>query len=281
MIRLSDEINASFYNMLKDPSKNENDIQQFMEHHSELIPLPFLCGHFLHFTAVISKFKLGNEYITDFAYLTKCSDYWEFVLMELEDPKKKLFTEDKENIYFSADFNHAYDQITSWKAYVEVNQNSILQKIEKLRVPLEYNPVRFKYVLIIGRNNEKLNFEKRTRMFAQKCNDSIKVMTYDSVVSSCEYLPSIVKKLILSPWKDQGFKIKLVPEELGTNIFSYMSPEYLKVDGAALEKLKMQDYQMDAWLAGNLLVFNNKYDRESFGRSSDNPFVKAICEIKD
>ena len=60
--------------------------------------------------------KLGKEFVTDFAYLTKSSDYWEFVLVELEDAKKKIFTNDKENIYFYSEFNHAYDQITSWKA---------------------------------------------------------------------------------------------------------------------------------------------------------------------
>ena len=39
---------------------------------------------------VISKFKLGNEFVTDFAYLTKSSDYWEFVLVELEDAKRRF-----------------------------------------------------------------------------------------------------------------------------------------------------------------------------------------------
>ena len=74
--------------------------------------MPFLLNHYLHMNCVISKFKLGNEFVTDFAYLTKSSDYWEFVLVELEDAKKKIFTNDKENIYFHSEFNHAYDQIT-------------------------------------------------------------------------------------------------------------------------------------------------------------------------
>lgn len=63
---------------------------------------------------VISKFKLSNEFVTDFAYLTKSSDYWEFVLVEVEDAKKKIFTNDKENIYFHSEFIHAYDQIISY-----------------------------------------------------------------------------------------------------------------------------------------------------------------------
>lgn len=248
MKKLSDEIKQSFFELLDDTTKNENDIQRFLEEYTELIPLPFLSGHYLHDAAIISKFKLGNEYITDFAYLTKCSDYWEFVLIELEDASKKIFTNDKENVYFSADFNHAVDQITSWKAYIDANKDSVLKKLQKFRVPLGENPVRFKYVLIIGRNSEKQNSEKRTRMFAQKNSNETKIMTYDSVVSSCEHLPYIITKLILSPWKDQGYKVKNVPLDLHTPIFAYMTPDYLKVEQAELDKLKQQDYQMDAWI---------------------------------
>lgn len=281
MTKLPDEVKQAYFEILDDPSKNENDIQRFLEDHTELIPLPFLLGHYLHDTAIISKFKLGNECVTDFAYLTKCSDYWEFVLIELEDARKKIFTNDKENIYFSADFNHAIDQITSWKVYIDANRDSVLDKLKKFRVPLGENPVKFKYVLIIGRSSEKLGSEKRTKMFAHKNGDDTKIMTYDSVISSCEHLPYIVKKLILSPWKDQGYKIKSVPSDIDTPIFAYMTPDYLKVDQSELEKLKQQDYQMDAWLAGEPLSFNNKYDRKTFGERSSNSLLKAICDIPD
>lgn len=264
MKELSEETKQSFIALIDDQTKNENDVQRFLEDHTELIPLPFLSGHYLHFSSVISKFKLGGEYITDFAYLTKCSDYWEVVLMELEDATKKIFTKDKENIYFSADFNHACDQISSWKAYIDTNKDKILYQLQKIRVPLGENPVRFKYVLIIGRNSEKEDCEKHTKMFAQKNDGDTKIMTYDSVVSLCEHLPYTTTKLILSPWKEQGFKIKCVPPDIHTAIFGYMTPEYLKVGQSELEKLKQQDYQMDAWIEGKRLEYNDKYDKETF-----------------
>ena len=143
-----------------------------------------------------NNLALGNEFVTDFAYLTKSSDYWEFVLVELEDAKKKIFTNDKENIYFHSEFNHAYDQITSWKAYVNKNREAILHQIDKLRVPLNENSVRFKYVLVIGRNAEKDNSEKRRAMFAEKSDNDIRVMTYDSLVSQCESVPYNGEKII-------------------------------------------------------------------------------------
>ncbi len=260
MKKQDDKIKQDFYALLEKPGKDENDIQKFLECNSELIPLPFLLGHQLHFNCIISKFKLGNEFVTDFAYLTKCSDYWEFVLIELEEADKKIFTKNQEKICFTADFNNSYDQLTSWKAYVDQNKNAILEKIEKLRVPLGENPIRFKYVLIIGRNNEKQNFEKRTKMFAQRCSEDTKIMTYDSIISSYEYRPYSTPKLILAPWKDKGFRIKNVPTVVDTNIFAHMTTEYLKVDKAEVEQLKKQDYQIDAWIEGSMLTINCKYD---------------------
>jgi hypothetical protein len=253
-----------FTSLLNNKSITENDIQLFLENNSSLIPLPFLNGHHLHFGVIISKFKIGNEFVTDFAYLTKCSDHWDIVLMEIEDPTKKLFTNDKENNYFSADFNHAYDQITSWKAYINDNKERVLYKFDKIRVPLSQNPTGFKYVLIIGRNNEKEGHIKRTAMFNQKNTSDVKVMTFDSVISYYQHYQYRSNRLILTPWKEQGFKIKMVPDNLSTLIFGQMSSEFLNIDNENIEKLKLQDYRIDNWLNGKYLEYNEKYDKETF-----------------
>lgn len=130
MVQFTPELKQSFLDML-DNHKTENDIQRFLEEHTEMIPLPFLENHGLNDNAIITKFKLGSEMTTDFAYLTKCSDYWNFVLVELEDSRKKLFTENKQQVTFHHEFNHAYDQITAWKAYVENNRERLLYQTEK------------------------------------------------------------------------------------------------------------------------------------------------------
>ena len=220
---------------------------------------------------------MGNEFVTDFVYLTKSSVYWEFVLVELEDAKKKIFTNDKENIYFHSAFNHAYDQITSWKAYVNKNREAILHQIDKLRVPLNENSVRFKYVLVIGRNAEKDNSEKRRAMFAEKSDNDIRVMTYDSLVSQCESVPYTGEKIILSTWKEQGFKIKKLPQqEISTSLFAYLKPGYLQISERDIEILKEQDYQIDIWLSGRALSYNDKYDAASLAERTTNPLAKAV-----
>lgn len=44
--------------------------------------------------------------------------------------------------------------------------------------------VKVKCVLIIGRNKEKDNCTRSRRMFTEKSNDDVKVMTYDSLISA-------------------------------------------------------------------------------------------------
>lgn len=276
-MKLEEKLLEQYFDVIGKNGNTENQIQEFLEENTIFIPMPFLLNHYLHMNCVISKFKLGNEFVTDFAYLTKSSDYWEFVLVELEDAKKKIFTNDKENIYFHSQFSHAYDQITSWKAYVNKNREAILHQIDKLRVPLNENSVRFKYVLVIGRNAEKDNSEKRRAMFAEKSDNDIRVMTYDSLVSQCKSVPYNGEKIILSTWKEQGFKIKKLPkQEISTSLFAYLKPEYLQISERDIEILKEQDYQIDIWLSGRALSYNDKYDAASLAERTTNPLKKAV-----
>lgn len=78
-----------FKHKLDDISLNENHIQNFLEENTELISTPFLLNHHLHFNSIITKFKISDGLISDFAFLTKSTDFWHLVLVELEDPKKK------------------------------------------------------------------------------------------------------------------------------------------------------------------------------------------------
>lgn len=255
--------------LLANKETNENDIQTFLENHTELIATPFLLNHGLHFNAIISKFKISDGLISDYAYLTKSSDTWYFVLVELEDAKKNLFTQNAENIRFSSQFNNAYDQILSWKAYVEENRDEVLKKIKPLKTPIIDTPVKFKYVLVISQNTEKTNSKKKTCMFAQKNSDEIRVMTYDSIISSYKNSNSSNDtKMIVSPWRE-GYKIKYIPSKLNTSIFAYLKPEYLKMETEIKSALIKQGYNIKAWEEGELLRFNDK-----------NPFNDISCILK-
>ncbi|KAI4451591.1 hypothetical protein C823_006151 [Eubacterium plexicaudatum ASF492] len=89
-MKLEEKLLEQYFDVIEKNGNTENQIQEFLEENTIFIPMPFLLNHYLHMNCVISKFKLGNEFVTDFAYLTKSSDYWEFVLVELEDAKRRF-----------------------------------------------------------------------------------------------------------------------------------------------------------------------------------------------
>jgi len=243
------DLAEEFEILLNDKSKNENDIQCFLEENSELIPLPFLAGHQLHQSAVISKLPIGNGYVSDLAYLTKCSDYWHLVLIEIEDPKKKIFLKSSENIRFTANFNNAYEQVLSWKAYLEDENNAdeLKKRVKKL---MGYDqianiPFYVRYVLIYGRSTEKQNSEKRIKMFNQKNTSEIQVKTFDSLISEYKLKPEL-PKMILSPWRESGFLIKKVPhKDIEMWLLAYLSSDYIKIDNIARERLIEQGYHIE------------------------------------
>lgn len=277
MYSFEDNLIDEFKNLIDDKDLNENDIQRFLEKNTELIPTPFILNHGVHFNCIISKLSIGGGHITDFAYLTKSSDMWNLVLVELEDSKKKIFLKNNENIKFSSEFNNAYDQVMEWKLYINANKEQVLKTINILKTPLNKNIVKIKYVLIIGRNKEKENDYRKTGMFAEKNSEDFRVMTYDSLISEYENKNNKTTKLILSQWRE-GFEVKFVPKKIYTSIFGNLSKSYLKIKDKHINELKNQDYQIDKWLEGKYLTVNHKYDDETFREKTSNEILKLASK---
>ena len=276
------DIVEEFKKLLNDKNKDENDVQRYLEDNSELIPLPFLAGHQLHESAIISKLPIGNGYISDFAYLTKCSDYWNLVLMEIEKPKKKIFLKDSEHIKFTADFNNAYDQVLSWKAYLEEENNTaeLRKRVRKLMgdSPIANIPFYVKYVLIYGRRKEKQDSEKRIRMLNQKNTAEIQVRTFDSLISEYKSKP-LLPKMILSVWKENGFIIKKVPsKQIEMWLLAYLNSDFIKIDSKARENLIAQGYLIEKWEEGEYLTEDGKMDKLTKYHSLPDGLIKAVME---
>lgn len=274
-----------FKMQLVDETKREKDIQEYLEDNTEFIPLPILNGHQLHLNVVISKLQIGQEYVCDFAYLTKCSDYWDLVLMELEDPKKTIFKKDNQNIRFTHQFNDAYGQIESWKSYLEKDNNASLikKRLRHLMGEGMYNiPFNIKYVLIYGRNSEKERQEKRIDMFNQKNTEKIKVKTYDSLISEYSSKNSELYKVILSPWKEDGYKIKKIPDgDIEINLFRWLTKENLSFSQEIKKQLTSRGYQIDKWEQGEKLTEGfGKTDKLTEYFSLDDCFKRKFIEME-
>lgn len=268
-----------FNDLLDDTSKNENDIQKFLEEHTMLIPTPHMLNHGLHSNFFISKLPLGQRYKTNIVYLTKSSDSWWVVLMELENQHKKMFKGNCNHAEFSKDFYAAFQQIKDWKSYLTDNKGEFLKSIGRLRYPLHENKVYFKYVLVIGRNSEKDTSEQRRAALAQEeeCFGDLRIITYDTLLSyykKSRRLP--LEGIVVSPYQGDRFKIKKLPiSKINTDAFAYLKPDDLCISSSDIEKFRVQDYEIDKWLAGNQLVCNEKYTAEGLAAKSDNPLIKA------
>jgi hypothetical protein len=175
-----------FKALLSRSGRQENAIQAFLEKHTAFVPTPGLLNHRLHLNCIISKFPIGDR-IADYAYLTKSSDEWKLVLVELEDSGKKLFTQSSKHVGFTADMNDAIAQVDVWREYWNENRQEVVKSLEPLLVPpgMRRNGVSLECVLVIGRSAEKDNNEaRRTRLAALRRDKDIHVMMRAAVRKS-------------------------------------------------------------------------------------------------
>lgn len=269
-----DEFNAIIDNKLT----TENDLQSFLEKNSEFIPTDFLNGHQLNFQLIISKLRLGNEYITDFAYLTKNSGKWTLVLIEIEQASKKVFLKDNGSYpRFTAEFNGALAQVTAWKNYIANNKSTVEKKISRLKIPMENNVLDFKYILVIGRDEHFS--EEQIGVLRETEKDDLKILTYDSLGRRFE---NNKPRMILSPIGDKDFKIKFVPENYLTNFFGWVTSEGIQISLDARSELIKQGYSIEEWESGKLLHGTEcKITKEeAYEKSPKTDFDKVIYDIK-
>jgi len=251
-----------------DKSVNENTMQDFLEQHTAFIPTPFMQNHQLHFNSFISKFPVG-PWFTDLAYLTKSTVEWWVVLMELENPHKKVFKGSIDHADFTKDYTQSRQQIRDWKSYIDDHKSEVVDSLKRFRKPLQENKVSFKYVMVMGRRSEIQNSEARRRAIAEENGDNLKIITYDTILSDYERsrrLPA--ESLVLSMYQGDRFKCKYLPHDMehsgyglisASGLFSYMNSGDIQFSDEQIEKLNDDEYEMDSWLKGELLVINEKH----------------------
>jgi len=155
--------------------KKEEEVHQFLRNNSIIIGLTSIIEP-------ISKFKLGDDYVTDFVIREIPDGY---VLIEIERPDMKLFkkTSPPER---TQKFNHAIEQMEKWRAWVGENHSYISSKLKGISP----NPLCW---LIAGRKT-KLSPEEIERL--AEINDeykgSYKIFTYDDLI---DRVKAVIRKM--------------------------------------------------------------------------------------
>ncbi|MBB4128361.1 hypothetical protein GGR77_003688 [Xanthomonas translucens] len=159
---------------------DEPALQNFFEQDPER-----LCGSiYLMGSSVIRKLPIGNDYVSDFVYVNPQSGRTKLHLVEIESSTKRIFNQDHS---FTAEFNHAMQQVRDWIRYCSENNQQIRDILEPLRRVNGdqvgfYAPIG---TLLYGRR-EEINCtlrEERWRSL-QPQNHELQVRTYDGHAES-------------------------------------------------------------------------------------------------
>ena len=120
----------------------------------------------------ISKFKLGDDYVTDFIIQELPEGY---IFVEIERPDMKLFkkTTPPER---TQEFNHAIEQIENWKAWVGKNHSYISSKLEGI------SPSPVCWLIAGRRTNLSEKEKKRLAEINQEYKGNYKIFTYDDLI---------------------------------------------------------------------------------------------------
>lgn len=193
---------------LVDQEPLEQTVQEYLEDNPSAI-----CGaKYVMGNGIISKLPLGNNYITDFAYINPQSGYTFLHLIEIEKPGKSIFTKNDE---FTQEFKQALQQVQDWLQWCSINHPYIRDLFEPLREMFDesvwlYN---VRALLIYGRQSEINNARRKDRWSQQKTNNPfIEIRTYDGFAREMNhFLPpnnNFVDMVNTYHYVQRSFKLK-------------------------------------------------------------------------
>lgn len=177
------ELREEFVQLL-DERRGEQVYQASMERNTRLIPREFVQNHGLHFDLVLRKLAFGADYVSDFFYMSKSSDDWNLVFVEIEKPQSRYFRDNSNE--FHPDFLKGLQQIGMWRAWLSdpANLAGFLTQLQPIRLPLTMtrNPSYPKFVLVHGRRAEYHANDVRRALVRAQERDDFRTLSFDSLV---------------------------------------------------------------------------------------------------
>lgn len=199
-------LNEEWPVVLEKSGDDEKKLQYFLERHPCLLPggeasLESIGGHHGPYPgAVISQPRLSSdkEYRPDFLWLTKYSDAFIPVFIELERATKRWFRKDGK---VTSQLKDAIYQVAEWKSWLEYPENLLqFYKMfgisDAIRDYLKIDPA---YFLIYGRREEFfLTNYNRNRISIQP--DWLEWSTYDRLKPNYDSRNWITIKILKGKW---------------------------------------------------------------------------------
>ncbi len=173
-------------------AKKEEDVQAFLTKHLEVALEAFSDGAIP--LDIIPKFKLGQDYVTDFAVLGVRSfgKPYHVILVELESPSDNPFNKDGS---YSRHLNQAIKQIQDWQYWLrnkfETFCADFSERLKRVNGPTLRNDLRsafFTFKIVIGRRYmySDRNRETRSSIF-HTTGSGIEIMSFDKIIELVEW----------------------------------------------------------------------------------------------
>jgi len=225
------ELKEQFEALYNEKTTTEQSFQDLIEKHTTLAPRSFKQNHGVHLDILFSKSQIGNNYVSDFMFISKSSVDWNIVHIEIEDPRKKIFTKSSG---FTAEFNAALKQVEDWSGWLQRSENQIAYKIqiEKLLRPanMANNPINHKFILVYGRRNE-INTDIKKSSISVKKKENLDIMTFDSLFEKPKEVLHIGK-----------FKKNIIEiyhrKDIDKMFFSFLNPSDFSLAESELTRIK-------------------------------------------
>ena len=164
-------------------TKKNRFIKVLSKKNTKLIPREFIQNHGIHFDLVLRKLSFGADYITDFFYMSKSSDDWHLVFVEIEKPQSRFFRDGSNDLH--PDFQSALQQIGRWRAWLSNSANfaAFLASLAPMRRPINMtqNPSYPRFVLVHGRREEYGANEQRRAIVHAEEREDFHILSFDSL----------------------------------------------------------------------------------------------------
>lgn len=209
----------------------EQDVQRFLERHPALVPGALTpgssSGHYPLHCALIAQPPLPGFHsrIPDFMWIATHSGTWYPTLVEIESPRKRLFTNDGRP---TAEFTQARTQLAHWRAWFQ-NPTNVHQFLELYAVPdtwRQHKSWKLHTILVYGRRLEFEGSPELSRLRGSLISaDDEELMSFDRLAPD----PKLDGVITVRARGEGRFEAIWIPETFGTSAF--IADALCRIDG--------------------------------------------------
>lgn len=239
-------------------ARGEEAFHQSLCRHSEYLQLPFVKHHGIWFNWVLTKYPLPSGNVTDFAYLVTTSSSNMIVLVEIEDPGKKMWVGTPTKPEKSDAFVKAIEQVQRWRADLREpdNYSQLISGFKAMmgKSGMASNSWDVKYALVYGRSSEN-DTGARKKMYADLQREGIELMTFDHLVSAKNIGNALRRNIVKVSHPGPTFSYAYLNVEPRTE-FAYLDYGKFTIEKDARQLLVALGFDIKAWEQGQLLTAN-------------------------